>query len=161
MCGSFQAYRFWTHRAVYLALVVAVMMMGCGPGVKPRERTESEKNLHEIYKAYKQTEMRLNRPPRSLEEIAAAFPEGQADKFLTSPNDQQPYVIVWGTSTILGPANYAQTQGTAASVPIFAYEKRGNDGKRYVLTIMGRVEVLSDEEFRNAEFPAGHKPDGS
>ena len=47
----------------------------------------------------------------------------------------------------------------AKSMPVVAYEKQGVNGRRYVLTAPFRkVEVLSDQEFRQASFPPGYSP---
>jgi hypothetical protein len=152
-----------TRRFFWVVWGATVLAVGCGPAAPPpRERSQSEQNLTEIHRAYKLAEMNLHRPPKSLDEIKPFFEEDDPKEYLTSPDDKKPYVIIWGTTTNLGPAHYKQPAGAGASagvsLPILAYEKVGSGGKRHVINIMGMVSVVSDDQFKNATFPAGHKP---
>jgi hypothetical protein len=54
-----------------------------------------------------------------------------------------------------------EPQTWAQSTPVLAYEKTGVNGKRFVRTIMGSVEELSEQEFAAASFPPGHTPEKS
>lgn len=150
-----------------VVVVLLVLEVGCGPSVQPRQRSESEENLHEIYRAYKSAEMQTQQPPKRLEEIKSFFPDGDPQPYLASPEDGEPYVIVWGTSSMLGPVNFVPEKGkpapapstkTSVLIPILAYEKNGRDGKRHVLNSVGTVTVIGDAEFKTAPFAGGHKP---
>jgi hypothetical protein len=148
---------------------LGICLAGCSSSDPPKPIDPSERNLRAIYWAYKQAEMKAERPPKSMAEIEPYFAESEdIASCLISPNDKQRYVIVWGTSAKIGPTTVGVTPANspAKSVgspnipqfPIIAYEKTGSDGKRYVIDILGLVSHLSDDEFRLARFPSGHKP---
>jgi hypothetical protein len=88
--------------------------------------------------AYLQATQKLDRGPRSLEELKpqVAPPHELAD-LLTSPHDGKPYVIVW---------NIDPRQPPATEVPpLIAYEQAGKDGQYDVLTTMGIVRINRQE----------------
>jgi hypothetical protein len=59
-------------------------------------------------------------------------------------------VICWGAETKFTPGK--------ESIPILAYEKIGLNGERFAMTVMGNVQLLTDQEFQAANFPPGYKP---
>ena len=70
---------------------------------------------------------------------------------MISPRNGEPFVIIWGVdydALPVGPDPFT----------VAAYEKKGVDGKRYVLRFPPRVELMSDAELGKAVFPAGHQP---
>jgi len=62
-----------------------------------------------------------------------------ADSLFTSSRDHQPYVILYGP--LKGPPG-------PAGQPVFAYEKVGVNGKRYVASSLGAVEEVDDAKFK-------------
>jgi hypothetical protein len=77
------------------------------------------------------------------------------NKALTSPRDNQPYVIVYGQSGSGAPSN-VKPDGRAPSKPpaqyrrpIVMYEKVGSGGRRYVLYSQGGgFQEVTDAEFK-------------
>jgi hypothetical protein len=61
------------------------------------------------------------------------------DVLFTSSRDNQPYVILYGPLT--GPPG-------PGGEPVFAYEKVGVNGKRYVATSLGAVQEVDEAEFK-------------
>jgi len=57
----------------------------------------------------------------------------------TSSRDKQPYVILYGP--LKGPPG-------PAGQPVFAYEKVGVNGKRYVASSLGAVEEVDEARFK-------------
>jgi len=69
---------------------------------------------------------------------------------LRSPDDGDNYKIFWGVDAL----NAVPRED--GSFPVLAYEQGGKDGKRYVLETRYIVQ-MTDEEFKNAPFPAGYR----
>ena len=96
------------------------------------------------------------RPPRDIKEIEKVLSDlhdanlnPPAKEILVSPRDGEPYVIIMGANL-----------GATRSPDILAYEKRGAEGKHYVLLMSYDVQQITDEEFSKATFAMGHKPAG-
>jgi len=140
-----------------LPLASLVPMAGCGSSapVVAKEDT-SRQNLQRIGVAYSQATAKLNRPPRNMKELIATFDEGPdqvpAAEIIKSPNDGEEYVVVWNVDF----PELAKARGNVDVV--IAYERRGKDGKRYVLKPPAHVLVMTDEEFKSASFPPGYQP---
>jgi hypothetical protein len=125
---------------------------GCGAAavVKTGDVNPSDANLATIGRLYVQAELKLGRPPRVSDELKPFLPaDGNLDQLLISPNDNQPYVIVWG----------AKMASTPDQSMIIAYERTGAKGYRRVLTPSGTL-MLSAEAFATSTFPPGHTPAG-
>jgi hypothetical protein len=131
-------------------LIVALGLVGCSrPVITERPVNKAEADLGIIASAYAQASDRLGRPPRNVAEIMPFLKQaGNPDEILRSPNDNQPYIIIWDV-------NLDQITGEP---PILAYEKQGRDGKRYVINVEKVVTALTDREFAKAPFARGHKP---
>src|SRR5262249_14836427 len=108
----------------------------------------ARENLSHIVEAYLKAHERLGRPPQKLDDLR---PHLKADDVLRSPHDGERYVIVWGV-------NLRTPQFEGASLPVFIYERKGKGGRRYVATTLLSTPVLTDEEFRQAQFALGHRP---
>ena len=70
------------------------------------------------------------------------------NSLLTSPNDGQPLVVLWGTDPRADQGN---------SPLVIGYEKQGKGGGRWVFHTMGVVR-MTDADFAQARFPKGHTP---
>jgi hypothetical protein len=116
--------------------------------------TKAEQALTFVALAYSEAFSRLGRGPKDAEELKPFLKEfGNPDELLISPNDGQPYVIVWGANpTRGGPTEYQQM------FPILAYESAGTGGKRALTDIRGRPLTVPNEDFSKLTFVAGHKP---
>src|SRR5262245_54985762 len=145
-------YRFGWLRLQPLLLVSALAGCGTGPNVIPL--TKAEKSLTFIALAYGECHARLGHGPKSAEELKPFLKEfGNPDELLVSPNDGQPYVVVWGANpTRGGPTEYKQM------FPILAYENKGTRGKRALTDIRGRPMTVPEEDMPKLTFVAGHKP---
>jgi hypothetical protein len=106
--------------------------------------------LAKVVDAYVNAQQRLNRPPRGVEDLRSHL-AGNPDEALRSPVDGEPYVIVWGTD-VRTPTISGDT------LPIFIYERKGKDGRRHAADVMLGMPVLSEQEFRTAQFAGGHRP---
>jgi hypothetical protein len=97
---------------------------------------------------YAAAQRSLGRPPRGIEDLKAVAKEyGDLDRLLKSPNDGQPYAIVWGVDL-----------GNAPNpTMVVAHEKVGSGGIRYVMTPTG-IMKLTDQEFAHAAFPPSYRP---
>jgi hypothetical protein len=135
-----------------LLLAAVAGAVGCAKEVRVEAKLDpAHENLMRIGSAYIQFNTKNQRPPKSVEEIKPFLKEsGSIDELLRSPRDGHPFVICWGVDLLVPPR-------WAKSTPILAYEKRGAEGTRYVLTTLRSVEQMSDEQFQQASFPAGHQ----
>ena len=134
--------------SVLLALGL-LSLAGCGPRVIVRETSDHGGDyLVTLNRIYMAAQRNLGRPPRNVDDLRAAAKEfGDLDHLLISPNDGQPYAIVWGVDL-----------GNAPNpTMVVAHEKVGASGVRYVMTPTG-VRKLTDQEFAQAAFPPGYKP---
>ena len=139
-------------------LLLLASLVGCfskEPKVVPL--TGSETNLKNIVLAYMDAHESLHHPPKNAEELKPFLKRfGDPDQLLISPNDGEPYVVIWGADLSRGgPTPYKQM------FPIFAYEKKGTGGQRAVTDVRGRPLTVPDEDFPKLTFAAGHKPSPS
>jgi hypothetical protein len=134
-------------------MVLLAGLAGCGSGPDVVPLTSSEKNLTYIALAYKDAHGRLGHGPKDAEELKPFLKEfGDPEQLLTSPNDGQPYVVVWGVNPSGGPTPYRQM------FPILAYERKGAGGKRAITDIRGRPLTVPEEDFPKLTFVGRHKP---
>jgi hypothetical protein len=142
---------------------------GCSRGAPKKNTTLAD--LNTIARAYASATDELGHPPRSKEEflpyLKAALAEernpGQAadsdepvaaadvrkvEDVMRSESDGEEFVIHWGVD-YRGPRSL--------KAPVLAYEKRGKDGRRYVLQGL-RPRSVKDEEFADLPFPPGFNP---
>jgi hypothetical protein len=80
----------------------------------------------------------LSLPAPEREALGVADPNN-IDTLFTSPRDGQPYVIRYKQSS----SGLVGGQAT-----VFAYEKTGKNGKRYVATSVGNVEEVDEQRFK-------------
>lgn len=139
-------------RALPLTLAVCASFGGCSPSevVVHAKVDPAQENLMRIGAAYQRYNTEFAKPPTSADQIKRFLKEfGNPDEMLRSPRDGQPYVICWGTDLAVPPK-------WAKSTPVLAYEKQGAQGKRYVMTTLRSVTLMTDKEFQQASFPPGH-----
>jgi hypothetical protein len=142
---------FWQPLGLLLALVASTGCGGSGPNVVPL--TKAEKALTFVALAYSEAHSRLGRGPKNAEEIKPFLKEfGNPDELLVSPNDGQPYVVVWGANPRGGPTDYKQM------FPILAYESKGIRGRRALTDVRGRPLTIPQADFSKLTFVGGHKP---
>jgi hypothetical protein len=126
------------------ALSVSLLLIsGCSSG---KSNSNGEMNQYEqaisiLGRAYRDASLGLRRGPANVNELKPYLKKyGDPDKSLVSPNDGQPYQIVWG----LMPGRPSRS---LMEHPILAYEQTGKNGKRYVLDPMLKVRHLTEKEF--------------
>ncbi len=134
-------------------ILACLAAAGCGSSgdVSVHQVTGSYQNLMAIGRAYFQATNRLDRPPLRTDDLMPELKkQGDPAILLRSPDDGQDYKILWGVDG-------RKIRGPASDYPVIAYEQQGKDGKRYVLQFR-QVAHLTDEEFKKAPFPPGHRP---
>jgi hypothetical protein len=139
---------------VLLALVV-IGLGGCGQKTYVVPFSQAEKNLGFVAAAYTDAFSRLGHSPKDADELKPFLkPFGNPDELLVSPNDGQPFVVVWGAPD--------PTQGRATSYkgmfPILAYERTGTNGMRAIADIRGRPMLVPEADLQTLTFVGGHKP---
>ena len=121
--------------------LAVIVLIGCSNDKKPAELTQDEEAIKNVGLAYRDASNHLKRGPANVHELKPYLKKyGDPEQILVSPNDGQPYEIVWGIIPL------RQSQD-AFSKRFLAYEKTGKDGKRYALDFMMKVHHLSDTEF--------------
>lgn len=134
-------------RFYFAVLGLPIMLCGCSGGggkVQPADMA----NIQKIASAYVKANDKLGRPPKEKKELLPFLKEeSDLEALFQSPNDGQPFVIIWGTNP---------RAALDVSPGVIAYEKVGKGGKRFVFTAMG-VMQMADEDFTKANFPKGHK----
>lgn len=139
---------------VHMALVALTGATGCTPSevVVQAKLEPAHESLMRVGTAYYRFNTRYGKAPTGVADLKPFLKEfGNPDELLRSPRDGEPYVICWGVD-LQRPQPWVQSTG------VLAYERRGAEGKRYVLTTMRSVVLMTDEEFRQADFPPGHQP---
>ncbi len=144
----------WLVAVEHMALVALAGAIGCTPSeVVVRAKLEpAHENLMHVGTAYYRFNTQYRKPPTGSADLKPLLKEfGNPDDLLRSPRDGEPYVICWGVN-LLVPQPWVQSTG------VLAYERRGAEGKRYVLTTVQSVVLMTEEEWRRADFPPGHQP---
>jgi hypothetical protein len=104
-----------------------------------------------VVSTYGMAQHTLGRPPKDMEELKAILAPlvKDPDKYFRSERDGEEFVVVWG-----------QNIDTAPQDTIVAYERKGVDGKRMIVTCGGRTREVTPEEFAQLKFPSDHTPGG-
>jgi hypothetical protein len=138
-------------KALLLNLFTLCSLLCLGACAPPgKVQKHDPKALSEISVAYLKATTALNRPPKEASELKPYLEAGkEVEQLLTSPNDNKPFVILWGTDP---------RTGMSLKPLVIGYEKTGLGGVRCVFTAMG-VMLMEDADFTQANFPPGHKPE--
>jgi hypothetical protein len=130
-------------------------LAGCGSSTHVVPLTPAEKALTSVTMAYKEAHAKLGHAPKNADELKPFLKEfGKPEELLVSPNDGQPYVVVWGTDPNGGPIGYK------GMWHILAYEQKGTGGRRAVCDVRGRPMTVPDDDFAKLKFVGRHKPSG-
>ena len=131
-----------------LLLILGLLVGGCSAG-NLQTAAHDGGPLMLLGNLYQQATQKTGQPPAKPEDLVPYLPAGKSiDELLKSPTDGQPYVILWGTDP---------RTGMELKPLVIGYEKQGKSGARFVFTAMG-VSLMSDNDFKQANFPPGHKP---
>jgi len=145
----------WLRRCLAIGILLALVfgLAGCGTGPNVIPLSKAEKALTNIALAYGEAHARLGHGPKNAEELKPFLKEfGNPDELLVSPNDGEPFVVIWGANPRGGPTEYKQM------FPILAYENKGRGGKRALTDIRGRPLTIPSEDFSKLTFVGGYKP---
>ncbi len=141
----------WPLRCALGLLLTACA--GCRPATDVVALTQAEQELTYIAVAYSEAHSQLGHGPKDAEELKPFLKDfGDPDDLLISPNDEQPYVIVWGANPGGGPTAYQQM------FPILAYEQKGARGKRAITDVRGRPLTIPEEDLPKLTFVGRHRP---
>lgn len=140
------------------ALALAVIFNGCGPRAVEHsvELDPPEVQLRHIGNAYGQAIQKLKRGPRDLEELKPFLGTDATGEATAKAIAGQQIIVIWGLGA--GDVALQSAPGAPPRAPVVAYATTKDEGKRFVLTTLSRIELMTDEEFQNAYFPKGHKP---
>jgi hypothetical protein len=142
------------RRPLIGSLLLLAGLTGCGSDTNVVPLSRAEKDLSTIAMAFMDAYGRLGHGPKNADELKPFLKEfGASEAVLVSPNDGEPYVVVWGANpTQGGPTEY---QGMW---PIIAYESKGAGGKRAVTDIRGRPLTVPEADFPKLKFAGGRPP---
>src|SRR5262245_58153996 len=147
---SHQSLRSLSSYALFASLCA---LAGCGSGTDVVKLTAAEKELTYIAMAYSDAHGQLGHGPKDAEELKPFLKVfGDPEDLLVSPNDEQPYVVVWNANPSGGPTEY---QGM---FPILAYEKEGSGGRRAITDVRGRPLTVPAEDLSKLKFVGRHQP---
>ena len=159
----------WILKVGIVGLLASLGGLGCGskPDLKlPPASTQ----LWKINGAYIKATQELGSPPQKKDDLLPFLkslgekkqengevvdePKQEVDpeKFFRSFGDNEEFVILWGVDY-----NNYDLSGRQTKSPVIAYEKYGDNGKRWVLQFR-KVSLVTDEELAKLPFPPGHKP---
>jgi hypothetical protein len=132
-----------------LILLVTLTAVGCDGGTKINKPPD-ESYLRGIVRTYGTAARDLGRPPTTIEEIKAIYAPVDPDpgKYVRSPRDGEEFVVVWGLDL-----------DRASADTVVAYERKGADGKRMVVTADSTVKEVTDDELKQMKFPKEYKPE--
>jgi hypothetical protein len=132
-----------------LGCLLVMGIAGCGSGNDVKDPPASKFRLGAIGWAYGKATEALGRPPANKEEILPYLKEkGDPDELLRSSVDNQEFGINWGI-------DFNKLKPSARHAMVTAYEKEGQNGKRYVLCFFRDVGLANETEFANMTFPPG------
>jgi len=145
-----------TRRAAVLSATAALLvsLTGCsgcggasGPVVTPLPKAEQD--LCSIAQAYREAFEQTGKAPESFDDLRKYLVSlgGNPDDMRISPNDGQPYVVMWGADPTRGGGG--PVRGMWA---IVAHEQTGAGGKRAVADMRGLATTVTDEEFARLTF---------
>lgn len=143
------------HIRVYfwLFLLTLSATAGCSSSPVKTELAKPEANLNSVAMAYTDAIQANGNGPANAEQLKKALAVTapvtgiQPDEVLISPNDGEPFVVIWNIKM------------NAGGTPIIAYERKGKDGKRLVVDLRKIPYYVTEAEFKKLSFPAGHKPE--
>lgn len=135
---------------VWFAVAMLSATSGCSDKPKGPPENKAADHLRKIAQSF-DLALYKGGAPKNAEEIKPFLKllskDEEPDDLLSSPNDNEPYVIMWGV-------NLERQTDTAA---ILAHEKKGADGKRYVINVARIVSQMSDADFAAANFAKGRR----
>ncbi|OAI40776.1 hypothetical protein AYO40_04270 [Planctomycetaceae bacterium SCGC AG-212-D15] len=147
--------RLWT---LGLSAALMLSLAGCRPqAVQSDEPADpGQVRLQRIGSAYAQAINQLKHGPRSLEELTPFLRREPDGEPLIAAIAGKEVIVIWGLD--FRDLTARPRPDAPPQAPVLAYESASKDGMRYVLQTATQVQEMSDEDFRAAYFPKGHKP---
>ncbi len=141
----------------YCVMLISAM---CGCGKQQSDEGSVDKTrakLQAISGAYMTATMKTERAPAKPDDLLpflgdATTSEEQKRAKLRSDNDGEDFVIAWGVDF------RKQRESGLLRDAIFAYEKRGKGGQRYVLKLPTDIFIIPDDVFQKSQFHEGYQP---
>jgi hypothetical protein len=131
--------------------VLLAGLTGCGGSsdVVVTPQPKAEKDLCLIAQAYSGVFEETGKAPQSFEELRKFITTlgHNPDDVRVSPNDGQPYVVIWGGDPTRGGG--VNPKGLWH---IVAHEQTGTGGMRAVADMRGLAATVTDEEFAQLKF---------
>jgi hypothetical protein len=145
-----------TRRAAVIAVMAALLIgspgcAGCGrssdPVVTPLPKAVQD--VGSISQAYREAFEQTGKAPESFDDLRKYLTSlgGNPDDMRVSPNDGQPYVVMWGADPTRGGPGPIKGMWS-----IVAHEQTGANGVRAVADIRGLAVTVTDEEFAKLTF---------
>ena len=135
----------------FLLTLMAISVSGCGGAASRGDLPAEFGKLRDLAAIYVHSAQSMRRPPRGWEDLAPLLePAGISDPeaFFRSTRDGQPFVVIWDVDVLT----------YVGSDVVLAYERRGSEGKRWIVYCSQRMSEVSEDEFRDLQFPRGHEP---
>jgi hypothetical protein len=150
-----------TRCAAALAVTAVLLagLPGCGgssgPVVTPLPKAEQDLCL--IAQAYVGQFEETGKAPESFDDLRPFLSARgrNPDEMRVSPNDGQPYVVVWGADPTRGGGGNPK-----GLYRVVAHEQTGTGGMRAVADTRGLSATLTDEEFAQLKFIEKRKSKG-
>jgi hypothetical protein len=126
-------------------------LFGCSSSSDPviTPIPKAEQDLCSIAQAYREAFTQTRKAPESFDDIRKYLISlgGNPDEMQVSPNDGQPYVVLWGCDPTKG--GTGPVRGMWA---VIAHEQSGKDGKRAIADMRGLATTVTDQEFSQLKF---------
>jgi hypothetical protein len=145
-----------TRCAVVLAAAAALLAgatgcSGCGRSSEPvvTPLPKAVQDLGSIAQAYREAFEQRGKAPESFDDLRQYLTSlgGSPDEMRVSPNDGQPYVVMWGADPTRGGPGPVKGMWS-----IVAHEQTGANGVRAVADARGLAITVTDEEFAKLTF---------
>jgi hypothetical protein len=145
-----------TRRAAILAITSALLLgstgcSGCGRSsdavVTPLPKAVQD--VGSIAQAYREAFEQTGKAPESFNDLRQYLISlgGNPDEMRVSPNDGQPYVVMWGADPTRGGPGPVKGMWS-----IVAHEQTGANGARAIADTRGLAITVTDEEFAKLTF---------
>jgi hypothetical protein len=150
-----------TGRAAGFAALAVLLAGSSGcmrtpdPVVTPLPK--AEQNLCSIAQAYREAFEQTGKAPESFDDLRKYLAGlGNPDDMRVSPNDGQPYVVMWGADPTRGGGGPVRGMWS-----IVAHEQKGAGGMRAVADVRGLATTVTDDEFAKLTFIRKRKAEKS
>jgi hypothetical protein len=130
--------------------ILIAMAVGCSGGGSAIPAPTDSSMLRGIIRIYSTAARDLGRSPKNIDELKAVLAPVSKDpsEYLRSTRDGEEFAVVWGLNLATAPPD-----------TVIAYERKGIDGKRMVVTVAGDLREVTPAEFAAIKFPKDYQPE--